>query len=226
MRNALQLSNGFIVTTDNSGAIGQKKLDVVNVPDDITSYYSARVTLLEQWTEGADPEVIILHNFSDEDAWGRYVAGISRLFNEIGIEVPRITGSTESNMQTMQSGIAVTMIGEPVKDFPSVHSLNWFTYGIPLVGDGLVAEPEKIADMKCIYEAIQQDIIDRIWPVGSKGIAKEVQSLFGDVSFNCACELHASAGPSTVVLVGISKEKVQQAKQLFGELLQPIVIKP
>ncbi|MGG0656568.1 alpha-ribazole-5-phosphate synthase [Rummeliibacillus pycnus] len=225
MRNALQLSNGFIVTTDNSGAIGQKKLDVVNVPDDMTSYFSARVTLLEQWAEGAEPEAIILHNFSDEDAWQRYVAGISRLFNEMGMVIPRITGSTESNIKTMQSGIAVTMIGEPVKDFPPIQALKWFTYGKPLIGNELVAEPEKVANMKCIYEAIQQGIIGRIWPVGSKGISKEAQILFGEISFDCAWDIYKSAGPSTVVILGIYEEKLQQAKQFFGELLQPIVFK-
>ncbi|HWI49246.1 MAG TPA: hypothetical protein VNU45_13585 [Rummeliibacillus sp.] len=224
MRNALQLSNGFIVTTDNSGAIGQKKLDVVHVPDDVTSYFSARVTLLEQWAEGAVPEAIILHNFSDEGAWARYITGISRLFHEIGIGLPRITGSTESNMETLQSGVAITMIGYPDKDFPPVQCLKWFTYGKPLVGDKLVAEPEKIADMKCIYKAIQQDIIGRIWPVGSKGISKEVHNLFGAISFECAWDVHESAGPSTVVLVGIYEGKIHQAQQLLGELLQPIVV--
>lgn len=224
MRNALQLSNGFIVTTDNSGAIGQKKLDVINVPDDVTSYFSARVTLLEQWAEGAKPEAIILHNFSDEEAWERYMNGIERLFEEIDIPVPRITGSTESNITTLQSGVAITMIGKCMNEVPPVQCLKWFTFGKPLVGDKLMAEPENIADMKCIFEAIQQDIIGRIWPVGSKGISKEFQILFGEESFECACNIYESAGPSTVVLVGIYEEKVQQAKQFFGKLLQPIVM--
>ncbi|MGX9133112.1 alpha-ribazole-5-phosphate synthase [Rummeliibacillus sp. JY-2-4R] len=222
MRNALQLTNGFIVTTDNSGAIGQKEQDVVKVPDDITSYFSARVTLLEQWAAMAQPEAVIIHNFSGEDAWGRYVNGIRRLFGEIGIALPKITGSTESNMQTLQSGLAVTMIGEPTKRISSKGSLNWFTYGKPLVGEQLIEEPEKIANMKSIYVAMQQSIVERIWPVGSKGIAKELQELLGHTVCNCKWDIHTSAGPSTVVLLGIHQDKIQEAKQIFGELLIPL----
>jgi len=224
MRNALKLSNGFIITTDNSGAIGQKTLDVIKVPDDMTIYFSARVTLLEQWAEGAIPEAIILHNFSDEEAWERYINGIKRLFEEIAMPVPRITGSTESNIKTLQSGVAITMIGKCMKEFSPVQYLKWFTYGKPLVGEKLVEEPENIADMKCIYEAIQHNIVERIWPVGSKGISKELQILFGEESCECAWNIHESAGPSTVVLVGIYEGKVQQAKRFFGGLLRPIVM--
>ena len=138
--------------------------------------------------------------------------GIRRLFDEIGIALPKITGSTESNMQTLQSGLAVTMIGEPTKKVPSKDSLNWFTYGKPLVGEQLIAEPEKIANMKSIYVAIQQNIVGRIWPVGSKGIAKELQALFGHTACNCNWDIHTSAGPSTVVLLGIHQDKISRSK--------------
>lgn len=224
MRNALSLSKGLIVTTDNSGAIGQKEQDVVNVSDDMTSYFSGRVTLLEQWAAGAEPEAIILHNFSGEEAWNRYVAGIQRLFDEIGIETPKITGSTETNIKTLQSCIGITIIGNFVKELPSATDLQWFTYGKPLVGDQVVAEPEKIANLTMIYRAMQQKLIERIWPVGSKGIAKEIRVLLGDRSFKCEWDIQASAGPSTVILIGIYKEKIQQAQNLFGELLKPIEI--
>ena len=224
MRNALQLSNGLIVSTDNSGAIGQKKQDVVNVPDDVTSYFSGRVTLLEQWAAGAEPEAIILHNFSGEEAWNRYVVGIQRIFDEIGIEIPKITGSTETNIKTLQSCIGITMIGNSIKELPSETNLKWFTYGKPLVGDQLIAQSDKVASLKTIYKAMQQELIARIWPVGSKGIAKEVESLLGNRSFRCEWDIHASAGPSTVVLIGIDEGKIPQAQQLMGELLKPIAI--
>ena len=49
MRNAIDIGNGFIVTTDNSGGIGEKPGDIVAVPDRVTAYFAARVALLEQW---------------------------------------------------------------------------------------------------------------------------------------------------------------------------------
>ena len=55
MRNAIDIGNGFIVTTDNSGGIGEKPEDIVAVPDRMTAYFAARVTLLEQWAAYAEP---------------------------------------------------------------------------------------------------------------------------------------------------------------------------
>ncbi|MGE7917351.1 alpha-ribazole-5-phosphate synthase [Viridibacillus sp. NPDC093762] len=223
MRNAMQLSNGFIVTTDNSGAIGEKEQDVVQVPDDVTSYYSARVTLLEQWAAGAEPEAIVMHNFSSEASWGRYVKGITQLFVELSLPVPPIKGSSETNMPTLQSGVAITMIGAPIRPLTDVKKLHWFTYGKPLVGNELLEHPEYIANLLLVKKALDSNIIGHIWPVGSKGIHSEIRSLLGDVPFSCSLDCEKTAGPATVILLGISEEQVTSAEQHFGPLLEPIV---
>nr|WP_316046884.1 hypothetical protein [Planococcus glaciei] len=86
-------------------------------PDRITAKFAARVALLEQWAAGSEPEVILLHNFSGEAQWNRYVEGIKEQFEEIGIEMPQLAGSSETNMPTLQSGIAVTMLGRQKENF-------------------------------------------------------------------------------------------------------------
>lgn len=225
MRNAMQLSNGFIVTTDNSGAIGEKERDVVQVPDDVTSYYSARVTLLEQWAAGAEPEAIVMHNFSSEASWERYVKGITWLFDELSLPVPPIKGSSETNMPTLQSGVAITMIGAPVRPVVDANTLQWFTYGKPLVGHELLEYPKYIANLLLVKKAIDTNLIGRIWPVGSKGILSEIKRLLGDVAFSSSLEVRKTAGPATVILLGIPEEQVESAEQHFGPLLEPIVFK-
>ena len=36
----------------------------------------------------AEPISILIHNFSGSASWGNYVAGVTDLFHEAGLEVP------------------------------------------------------------------------------------------------------------------------------------------
>lgn len=45
-----------VITSDNSGAIGMKEQDVVNVPYDIVGYYSFRVAVMRCMATGARPK--------------------------------------------------------------------------------------------------------------------------------------------------------------------------
>ena len=89
MRNAIEIGNGFIVTTDNSGGIGEKPHDLVAVPDQVTAYFAARVALLEQWAAHADPVSVLIHNFTGTNSWEAYVKGVERAFEEAGCELPQ-----------------------------------------------------------------------------------------------------------------------------------------
>lgn len=224
MRHAIQL-NGMIVTTDNSGGIGEKKADLIFVKDEVTAKFAARVALLEQWAANAEPSAILIHNFSGEQSWGKYVQGIADLFREIGIEVPTISGSTETNMPLNQSALAVTMIGEVVR-FPRDEELRWFTYGTPLVGDEVIEQTEKIASVQKIYEAFQKGLIERIWPVGSCGILHEVRMLTrnDEAIVKSIHNTAKSAGPATVILMGVKEHQRTNALAFFGDNLQNLSI--
>lgn len=226
MRNAIVIDE-LVITSDNSGAIGQKDLDVVQVPDDVTSYYSARVTLLEQLAAGALPHTIIMLNFSSVEAWPRYIVGIERLFSELSLPLPTIQGSTESNIPTLQSAIGLTMIGRRVfkKTAYDFVDLQWYSYGIPLVGQQLLEHVDASASIKTIIAALQDDIIEQIIPVGSKGIKYEIKQLLdvnleqGDLPFN----IDASAGPSTVVILGLKKQSATLIEQQFPAYLHRLI---
>ncbi|MGB6407055.1 MAG: alpha-ribazole-5-phosphate synthase, partial [Planococcus donghaensis] len=106
MRHEL-LIDGLVITSDNSAAIGRKEQDVVQVSDAVTAKFAARVALLEQWAAGSEPQAVLIHNFSGTSSWDAYVEGVTELFAEAQSALPAISGSTETNMPTVQSGIAV-----------------------------------------------------------------------------------------------------------------------
>lgn len=219
MRNAVLLPNGFVLTTDNSAGIGEKTDDAVSTPDEIVSYFAARVALLEQWAAGATPVSIVVHNFSGNRSWGKYVAGIEKLFNEIGVKCPEITGSSETNMETLQSAIAVTMLGESVEE--NNKEIRWYAYGKPSVGEEVLKDSDKIANLKKIREAINTGLVHKVWPIGSAGIKGECERLGLD-GYLGDWDLEKSAGPATTVLLGIDVFKEKEAKLHFGQYFEAI----
>ncbi|MEK5039982.1 hypothetical protein [Sporosarcina sp. FSL K6-3457] len=225
MRNAIDIGNGFIVTTDNSGGIGEKRGDIVAAPDHVTAYFAARVALLEQWASHAEPVTIIIHNFSGSASWEKYVAGVTDLFEEAGLAAPAISGSTETNMELVQSAMAVTMIGEK-KERALVEEVTWFTYGTPLVGNEVLERKAEVASLRLLREALEVGIVERIWPVGSSGILQEVRQMTGNgmAQVETVLDPTKSGGPATVVLVAVPAEKITAAEVLFGANLNKIQI--
>jgi hypothetical protein len=223
MRNAIDIGNGFIVTTDNSGGIGEKPQDIVAVPNRLTAYFAARVALLEQWASYAEPVTILIHNFSGSESWGNYVTGVTDLFHEVGLEVPAISGSSETNMDLVQSAMAVTMIGKKA-EAPTNEKFSWFIYGTPLVGNEVRERAEDIASVALIYEAMKSGIVHQIWPVGSSGILEEVRLLTGNKQARVETVLDTakSAGPATVVILAIPETKTTEAQAIFGALLNKL----
>ncbi|WP_033541782.1 hypothetical protein [Planococcus sp. CAU13] len=208
MRHELHVRD-LIITTDNSGAIGEKERDEIKASDLTTAKFSARVALLEQWAAGSEPFAVLLHNFSGAEHWERYVAGITELFRETGLPPFPITGSSETNMKMLQSALSVTMIGERKKEI-SNSNLKWYVYGLPLTGENVIKQSTDVADLKQINELRKAEIIESIWPVGSKGIAAEVSLMLGKALLPVSgLDLSASGGPSTAVLIGAEQQNCQ-----------------
>lgn len=216
MRNAIEV-NGFIVTIDNSGCIGTKELDAVQAPDHITAYFTARTAILEQLCAGAVPIQLLMANFSGDAVWASYEQGFKQAFDEMGLMMPPLTGSSESNFQALQSAVSLTIIGQ--KQFQrSTEGCSYFVVGEPLVGEDVLANPEKIVRLNELYEGLIEGSIEAIWPTGSKGIAKEIERFVGK-EFTSNVKLHTSAGPSCAVLVAV---KPQQIDTLKAKISAPI----
>ena len=221
MRNEVKIDE-LIITSDNSGAIGQKEHDVVQVPDEMTSYFSARVNFLEQLANFSKPTDIILLNFSSDAAWQRYISGIQKFFEEVNLEFPRISGSTETNIPTLQSGVGMTMIGKQFRNEKTVENLHWYSYGMPLVGEQLLAAPEQVANVKKIVQAFKNGLIEQVIPVGSKGVLHELENLGVMPQNSFPYDETVSAGPSTVVLLGVEQNQMVEVEQFFENYLHSI----
>jgi hypothetical protein len=226
MRHALKLANGFVVTTDNSGGIGEKQADLVFAPNDIVSYFATRVALLEQWAARSQVESVIIHNFSGDADWQAYVKGVNRLLKEVEFERVLVTGSSETNMNLLQSAMSVTMIGRSRGVVDVEQDVKWFIYGRPFVGSEVLENANAIADLNKVKIAMENGWVSNIWPVGSKGIQAEVRILFADdkLFVQSDVDVEKSAGPSTVVLVGVPKESIERATLHFGNELRELMI--
>ncbi|WP_342545091.1 hypothetical protein [Lysinibacillus sp. FSL W7-1291] len=215
MRNAMKVGS-LVATMDNAAAIGEKPQDIVSASDQLTAYMTARVSFLEQLAAQALPIQILLANFSGDAAWSRYEKGIQQVFEEADLTCPAIAGSTESNMPTLQSGLAITMLGESQQRCAFDHEqLSWYTYGLPLVGEEVLAQPEDVAQLQPIFQAWRAEMVQQVWPVGSKGLQGEFARLFRGQRVESSIDCTKSAGPCTVILLGIDPNKEQQAQKLF-----------
>lgn len=226
MRNAIEIEGNLIITTDNSGGIGEKPQDVVTVPDRLTAYYAARVALLEQWAANAEPMTVLIQNFSGAGSWESYVQGVRDLFEEAGLETPTITGSTETNMDLLQSALAVTMIGK-CQQKEEVEAVQLFTYGMPLVGNEVKERPDEVASIRKIRQALDSGLVQQIWPVGSGGMLQEVRRMIGheEALVETMLNPEKSAGPSTVVILKILPTNIEEAKRFFGNTLHAIYVR-
>lgn len=219
----------LIIASDNSGAIGEKEDDAVHVPNEVTGYYTCRVAYMDLLRTKGTPKAIILQNFTGEDAWNDYVTGIQKLLNQTRNPSLPITGSTESNFATLQSGLGFTLIGVRNKGEQrrkKVTKLDSFAViGKPLVGYDVIKQKDQIAPISLYEElASMKEVIDLI-PVGSKGIEAEWQKLTGvNLSVKTTLDVEQSGGPATCFIIAYKKENETKLKQLTKSYFHPLKV--
>lgn len=215
----------LVVASDNSGAIGLKKLDAVKVPYDIVGYYTFRVAAMECYSAGAIPEAVILQNFCGEDAWQGLVKGITKGLFELDVPDISISGSTESNFSLVQSAVGLTVLGKrtsdaPMSAIPFLEDTIVAVIGVPLVGNEVIEQETEVAPLQLVRE-LSQLAEAVLLPVGSKGILYELNRLFSNRSFfkeevNCEINLEKTSGPSTCFLIAFSADKRDMVKDISG----------
>lgn len=203
MRNSIEV-NGLVVSIDNSGCIGTKEHDIVQVPNEVTAYFTARTAILEQLCAGAIPVQLLMANFSGDEVWSEYEQGFKRAFSEMGLEMPPLMGSSETNFQSLQSAVSLTMLGK--KQFErNTDRCEFYVIGEPLVGNDVIENPHKIAHLNEVYEGLINGFIQAIWPTGSMGVGAEITRFTGEC-YTADVNLTDSAGPSCAVLAAVKKE--------------------
>ncbi|AEX86037.1 selenophosphate synthase-like enzyme [Marinitoga piezophila KA3] len=214
----------LVIACDSSGAVGDKEFDIVKTEPEIVGYYATHVAMAEIISYGAKP-IVVVNTLSVEmnNTGKKIINGIKKLLKEINIEENIITGSTEENFPTVQTGIGVTIIGITNKGIEFVSNKNDYcvAIGIPRVGEE-VLKSRDIVTIKDILKIRNLEFVHEMIPVGSKGITHEIKEIekSGKYKFvfnkNIKIDLSKSAGPSTCVLVTLKKENIPELKKAIS----------
>ncbi len=220
------------VSCDSCGGIGEKEKDVVKVSAQIAGEQTAKTVLSEIISIGAEPLML-----SDglavemEDTGRKIIEGIKNTINMLSKSSIHLTGSTEDNMKTVQTGMGITAIGMVEKANLKYNITNSsdlaVIIGEPLVGYDVVNNPDKVLDISD-YEKIRgYSYIKEMIPIGSKGIGHEVNELckYNNLSFNYKEKLdtniNKSAGPACCCVVTIEEKNYNKLKE---EVKKPVEI--
>ncbi|KMM36723.1 hypothetical protein [Guptibacillus hwajinpoensis] len=228
MRDATVIPLGdqyLVIASDNSGGIGRKEHDIVQVPYDLVSYYSFRVAVMECLSLGATPSSVVMHNFCGDSEWATLVSGVERGIREIGLSDTTITGSSETNMPLLQSALGVVVIGKKETNELAdirIGELKFAVIGEPLVGEEVVSQESVIAPLLLFRWMCEQEGVRGVIPVGSKGILYELNQLVSssvhieEEMVTVDLDLHKSAGPSTCFIVAYDEAVHEQVKDEAG----------
>ena len=205
----------MVVGCDSSGGIGPKPLDKLKVSGYILGKFIARVVLMEVLATGAKPLCLVDALGVELNPTGMEILqGLKEEAALAGLD-PKlaVTGSSEKNFQTEQTGIGVMALGVTAKRFLKIGTSqpgdSIVAIGVPSVGDEVVqAETEgKTADCQDILRLFGLEYIHEVIPAGSMGIVHEVEILAKSANLQFrlldqhSINIKKSAGPATVALV-------------------------
>ncbi|MEJ9230017.1 ATP-binding protein [Peribacillus butanolivorans] len=220
-------SQSLVVSCDNSGGIGLKEKDLVQVPYEVVGYFSFRVAVMECLAAGGSPMTVVLHNFCGVEAWEALKIGVMKGMDEIGLDLS-ITGSTESNMPLLQSALGLMVIGKRRNErvMKPILQRKMALIGRPLVGEEVMKQQEWIAPLP-LYKSLCELEEVQVLPVGSKGIANEWKHLdpSGEgvsAHIRSQVDIEKSSGPSTCFLIAYPEHledeiKLQSGSFFMGE---------
>ena len=222
----------LVISCDSLGGIGLKEEDKVEVSNQIVGRFTLRVALMELLAVGVEP-ITIVNNLSVEyeNTGKEIIAGIKEELGIIDLDsADLLTGSTEENIETVQTGMGITAIGlAEVKELDLAASQDGdllVAIGKPKVGAEVLAAAEEIADLKAMKDLRNIDYIHDLLPVGSKGISYEA-SLLAQINNlklelkESPLDLDKSAGPATVVLAALEPDKVNKLRE---EINKPLTV--
>jgi len=229
----------MITACDSDGGIGPKPLDTFHTSAYDLGRFGMRVPLMEILASGAEPILTAdLLTVEMEPTGKEIIRGVMDELHEAGVNPnTAVTGSTEDNVKTVQTGMGVVITG-------FIHRNN-FRPGKSLAGDvvAVIGIPKSAPEYKVecndpeitspstVRELLALEFIHEILPVGSKGIKHEsgelakTAGLLFSYNQNPDISITKSGGPSTCCLVSLSpdnynklKEEITKPVSLIGEL--------
>ncbi|MBU2663779.1 hypothetical protein KOI35_09690 [Actinoplanes bogorensis] len=210
-------STTIVIACDSNASIGVKPMDALQQDPQETGYSAAKVPLMEVLATGATPFLLVDNLCCELEPYGKeLLIGVQAAADRTGLPIA-ITGSDETNMPTVQTGIGVTVMGVVVRAGLRCGSARdgdlVFAVGLPRDGREVpfVDGTAGIASPADIIVARDSPYASEVLPVGSRGIAYEAGELARVAGLTFASSdsdvsLTRSAGPSTCFLVAASAE--------------------
>lgn len=224
--------DSLIVACDNSGAIGMKEDDLIQVPYETVAYYAFRVAVMECIAAGGEPIAVLLHNFCGNEPWDELVSGIEKGISELKLFDVRISGSTESNFSLLQSAVGLVVLGKKsiarTTEITYSNQLKFAVIGRPLVGNEVIEHKEDVVPLSVFQEVSKVNDM-MIWPVGSKGILYEINQMFPTQEFSqemiiSNVDILKSAGPSTCFLTVFRSDQEETIQKITGSMYHSLRI--
>jgi selenophosphate synthetase-related protein len=221
--------HAIIAGSTSSGAVGPKIMDKVKVDGAVLGKFLARVGLMDVLATGAFPILLSVTLGVEKDPTGNDILeGIRREARTLGLDPDQVLmENTEDNFETVQTGAGLTVVG-----FANEGELRLgkttpgdliIAIGKPKVGDEVILAEAKgeIADLKNIMQLLQKKYVHDIAAVGTLGIADEAKMIAYAVGRQLKLaetkdlDLIKSAGPATVVLASVEKDRVEDLTSLI-----------
>ena len=233
----MDISDGMmlVLTCDSDGGIGSKEHDAVQVPGELLGRFAVRVPLMEMFAAGAFPAVVVdTLAVEMEPSGSAIIEGVRQELSSVNLDADKIlTGSTEDNVPTVQTGMGVVVVGfVSTTDFKPGSSRQddcVVCIGKPksAPADDVTLDDPEIADTVCVRTLAELDYVHDILPVGSKGIIHEQAELAECANLTLQAEsdpgvdIHKSAGPSTCVLASLPASRLADLRKAVE---QPVFV--
>ncbi|HEY5560762.1 MAG TPA: AIR synthase related protein [Clostridiaceae bacterium] len=216
----------MVIACDSCGGIGMKAMDVLKVPPFYVGRFTTRVALLEVLSTGAEVVTITNTICNEMEPTGKeIIKGILEELKEACLKDIILTGSTEENFITNSTALGITVIGIALNSVLKVNRVKEealiISIGLPKFGDEInLTYDNQIVDYNSIKELLLEGSVYEIVPVGSKGIAYEVEQLAINNKmlpyFNegIKVDLKKSSGPATCVIAAININSLKSVLNL------------
>ncbi len=227
--------HAIVVGSTSSGGVGPKAMDSLKVQGRIVGKFMARVALMDVAATGAFPLLLSVTLGVEKEPTGREILeGIRAEAMVLGLEPNQVVmENTEDNFATVQTGAGLTVVGFANEDELRLGKTSpgdvVAAIGKPKVGEEVISAEVRgeIADLRNVTLLTQKKFVHDIVAVGSFGIAYEARMMAYAVGRQVklveetGIDLVKTAGPASVVLVTLDREKLEDLKSL---LQKPITV--
>lgn len=216
------------IACDSCGGIGLKEHDMVKASPQLVAYQTGKVVLAELMSMGFTP-MIMADGLAVEmnDTGKQLIEGFNEVLSKLKTTKVHLTGSTEENIKTVQTSMGVTCIGmcdkNKLKYKKTERNDVCILIGLPLVGNDVVNNPDKILDIDDFETLYLCDYIKEMLPVGSRGTSAELKDLCDYNNLNIKLEqtinvdLNHSGGPSCSCIITTDEKYVAIVKNLINK---------